>query len=66
MNLYLVQHAKSKTEEEDPKKPLSVKGFSDIRKIAVFITKQYHSRVKCIMHSGKLMIASGIFTRGVV
>ena len=37
MNLYLVQHAESKTEEDDPQKPLSGKGFSDIRKIAAFL-----------------------------
>ncbi len=53
MNLYLVQHAEPKREEEDPKRPLSEKGLADIRKVAGFISKHANVRVGGIMHSGK-------------
>ncbi len=54
MNLYLVQHAQSKTKEEDPQRPLSEKGRNDIRKVADFLAKHTHIQVKSIMHSGKI------------
>ncbi len=34
MLLYLVQHAESKTKEEDPERPLSERGLQEIRKVA--------------------------------
>jgi len=40
MNLYLVQHAEAKPESEDPDRPLTEKGWRDIRKIAPFIASQ--------------------------
>ena len=39
MNVYLVQHAQAKTEQEDPERPLSEKGQTDINKAAAFIAK---------------------------
>ena len=53
MNLYLVRHAEPKREEEDRKRPLSSKGWSDIRKVATFISDHYDIQVKSINHSGK-------------
>ena len=53
MNLYLVQHAEPKSEEEDPKRPLSEKGLADIRRVADFISEHANVRVGSIMHSGK-------------
>ncbi|MFQ5800892.1 MAG: phosphohistidine phosphatase SixA [Candidatus Hydrothermarchaeales archaeon] len=53
VNLYLVQHAEPKCEEEDPERPLSEKGRSDIRKVAAFVAEQGNIQVNSIMHSGK-------------
>jgi len=54
MKLYLVQHAESKRREEDPSRPLSEKGWSDIRKVAKYAEKHLHIEVRQIIHSGKL------------
>lgn len=53
MRLYLVQHAESKREEEDPARPLSERGWEDIRRVAGFL-KERGIRVSKILHSGKL------------
>jgi len=53
MNLYLVQHAEPKPKEEDPQRPLSEKGWSDIRKVGAFIAEHANIQVSSIMHSGK-------------
>lgn len=53
MKLYLVRHAEPLRKEEDPERPLSERGWSDIRKIATFVSSQAGVRVKGIMHSGK-------------
>ena len=53
MNLYLVQHAEPKKEEEDPQRPLSEKGWNDIRKVTVFIAEHLNVKVHAIYHSGK-------------
>lgn len=54
MKLYLVQHAESKLKEEDPSRPLSEKGWEDIRKMAKYAEKYLRIQVKQIVHSGKL------------
>ena len=54
MKLYLVQHAESKRREEDPSRPLSEKGWSDIRKVAKYAEKHLDIEVSQIIHSGKL------------
>lgn len=51
MKLYLVQHAKSKSEQEDPSRPLSEEGLNDANKMAVFLSNIV---VNKIYHSGKL------------
>lgn len=51
MKLYLVQHARSKSEQEDPSRPLSEEGLNDANKMAVFLS---NIAVNKIYHSGKL------------
>ncbi|MFQ5797622.1 MAG: phosphohistidine phosphatase SixA [Bacteroidota bacterium] len=53
MNLYLVQHAEPKKEEEDPQRPLSEKGWSDIRKVSAFVSEHLYVQIQTILHSGK-------------
>ena len=53
MKLYLVQHAKAKSKEEDPDRPLSAEGYADIRKVAAFVAEQANMNVHQIFHSGK-------------
>ena len=53
MKLYLVQHAEPKPKEEDPERPLSEKGWSEIRKVATFAAEHADIKVNSIMHSGK-------------
>jgi len=54
MEIYLVQHAKSKPKEEDPERPLSDEGFKDIEKMAIFASNIAGIVVRKIAHSGKL------------
>jgi len=53
MILYLVRHAEAKQEQEDLERPLSEKGWADIKKVAAFVAEQTNIRVDSIMHSGK-------------
>ncbi|MCD6138753.1 MAG: histidine phosphatase family protein, partial [Deltaproteobacteria bacterium] len=53
MKLYLVQHAEAKKKDEDPQRPLSEKGWTDIKKVAAFAAEQANIKVSNIMHSGK-------------
>ena len=53
MTIYLVQHAEAKRKEEDPTRPLSEKGLSDIDKISQFLRGK-EIRVSRILHSGRL------------
>ncbi|MDW7998884.1 MAG: phosphohistidine phosphatase SixA [Thermodesulfovibrio sp.] len=53
MYLYLVQHAKAKSEEEDPARPLSEEGLKDLKRVSLFISKVNLS-IDEIWHSGKL------------
>ena len=52
MKLFLVQHAKAASKEIDPERPLTEKGFNDIKKIAAFI-KPLNLKVDYLWHSGK-------------
>lgn len=54
MNLYLVQHAEAKRKEEDPTRPLSDRGWENIRKIAKYAREHLRLEVEQIVHSGKL------------
>lgn len=53
MNLYLVQHAEAKREEEDPARPLTERGWADIRKVAAFLQAHPLPPLHAIYHSGK-------------
>jgi len=53
MNVYLVRHGQAKSEQEDPERPLSEKGWSEIKKVAAFVAKKGNISVKDIFHSGK-------------
>jgi phosphohistidine phosphatase len=37
MRIYLVQHGESKSEEEDPQRPLTVRGIDEVRQVADFL-----------------------------
>jgi phosphohistidine phosphatase len=54
MVIYLVQHAKSKSREEDPERPLTDEGLQDIGKMASFAQNNTGITVRKIFHSGKL------------
>ncbi len=53
MLIYLVQHGKAKTKEEDPERSLNNEGKKDIEKTAIFLKKMSLS-VDTIIHSEKL------------
>ncbi len=57
MRLYLVQHAEAKREEEDPTRPLTEKGWADIRKVAAFFEAHPLPPLGAIYHSGKTRAA---------
>ncbi len=52
MAIYLVQHGKSLSREQDPEKGLSGKGEEEVRLIAG-VAKNYNIQVDTIFHSGK-------------
>ena len=52
MAIYLVQHGKSLSRQEDPEKGLSEKGADDVRRIAQ-VAAGYRVQVDRILHSGK-------------
>lgn len=54
MKLYLVQHAQATAKEEDPRRPLSLQGYEDIRKIASHAADHCGIAVDRVVHSGKL------------
>ena len=53
MFLYLVQHGDAKKEEEDPSRPLSVRGIEDVKKITSFLSR-LDIPIDEVLHSGKL------------
>ncbi len=53
MFIYLVQHAKAKSEEADPARPLCEKGLSDITKTASYASG-LNTGINEIFHSPKL------------
>ena len=54
MYLYLVQHGKAMSKEEDPERPLSDEGRADVRKITSFLSRGVGLDVARIYESGKL------------
>jgi phosphohistidine phosphatase len=53
MNMYLVRHAEAKSDQEDPLRPLSVKGREDIVRVAGYLSR-LNIPVTKIFHSTKL------------
>ena len=54
MKLYLCQHAEAKWEEVDPSRPLTERGYDDVRRVAAHAAGRARVRVSRIVHSGKL------------
>jgi phosphohistidine phosphatase len=54
MNLYLVQHAKAKSADLDPERPLTEEGMVDARRVASFVSRHASMGVRSILHSGLL------------
>jgi len=52
MKLYLVQHAKATTEQQDPQRPLTEEAKRDMAKVAGFI-RPLDLSVDALWHSGK-------------
>jgi len=52
MKLYLMQHGRSVTKEEDPERPLTSLGADEVTKIAEFLGK-VGVTVSRVLHSGK-------------
>jgi phosphohistidine phosphatase len=52
MKLYLVQHAKAASEEDDPQRGLTEEGRGETERIAAFI-KPLNLQVEYLWHSGK-------------
>ena len=63
MKLYLVQHAKAASKEEDPERGLSEEGRREIRKVAAFV-KRFALGVDCLWHSGKKRAAQTVEVLG--
>jgi phosphohistidine phosphatase len=53
MKLYLVQHGEACSKEENPERPLTVKGEADAKRLAGLLDKA-GIRVSRVIHSGKL------------
>ncbi len=52
MKLYLVQHGKAASKDEDPQRGLTEEGLTELQRIAAFI-KPSNLRVEYLWHSGK-------------
>jgi len=57
MRLYLVQHARAKSREEDAGRPLSDAGMADVSRMGEFLAGHGGVHPYRIMHSGKLRAA---------
>lgn len=53
MKLYLVQHAKALSKEEDPERSLSPAGWKETKRIALFLSEYIKLIVTKIYHSSK-------------
>jgi len=56
MRIYLVQHGEAKRKEEDPARPLTEKGRSEVERVGRFLAR-IGVRIDRILHSGKLRAA---------
>jgi phosphohistidine phosphatase len=53
VQLYLVQHGRAKTEDEDPDRPLTDQGVEDVARVAHHAVAQLGVRPTRVFHSGK-------------
>jgi phosphohistidine phosphatase len=53
MRLYLVQHGQAKSEQEDPDRPLTDRGATDVRAVARRAADAGSVTVERVVHSGK-------------
>jgi phosphohistidine phosphatase len=53
VQLYLVQHGRAKTEDEDPERPLTGHGVEDVARVAHHAVAQLGVRPTRVLHSGK-------------
>jgi phosphohistidine phosphatase len=53
VRLYLVQHGEAKTDEEDPDRPLTDKGFADVGRVASHAVTGLGVGAARVLHSGK-------------
>ena len=52
MRVYLVQHGRAKSKEEDPQRRLTDKGIGEVQKVADFL-RPLELRIDAVWHSGK-------------
>jgi phosphohistidine phosphatase len=52
VRVYLVQHGRAKSEEEEPQRRLTDKGIGEVQKVAVFL-RPLELRIDAVWHSGK-------------
>ena len=57
MIIYLVRHGEALSEREDPARPLSMKGETDIRELAALLAQRLRLMPGHIFHSAKLRAA---------
>lgn len=57
MNLYLVHHAEAVPEEQDPRRPLTERGWAQARAVARLAVERAGARPALILHSEKLRAA---------
>jgi phosphohistidine phosphatase len=53
VRLYLVQHGRAKTEDEDPERPLTDRGVDDVGRVARHAVETFGVRPRRVVHSGK-------------
>lgn len=53
LNLYLVQHGEARRKEENPDRPLTEEGRSDVHKVGNFVAGHAEVHPSRIWHSGK-------------
>lgn len=54
MRLYLVQHGEAKSEKEDPERPLTDRGWEEIRRVSKAAKSLIQIHCSVVYHSGKL------------
>jgi len=53
VKLYLVQHGKAKSKDEDPDRPLTKQGMEEVRTVGKFVAQNGENHLDSVYHSGK-------------